>query len=117
MSWSIAPCSSDRCSFSYLLLETSSSLCHPLQGPNSLTVPLPELTLGQQFYGGYAETPLNPEPDSYETGFAVKDVIAAQIAGEPKLSYRGRSRAPWLAWGPYLWADGLRPRSDGPTYL
>ena len=22
-------------------------------------------------------------------------------------------RRPWVAWGPYLWADGTRARSDG----
>lgn len=56
---------------------------------------------------------LSPEPTAYETGFAVRWAISRQIEGEPTL---GPAVAPWMSWGPYLWADGMAPRSDGLTY-
>jgi hypothetical protein len=62
---------------------------------------------------------LSPEPVAFETGFAVKWLIEAQIDGDPALNYdpsRGEVRAPFLTWGPYLWIDGLNPRSDGLTW-
>ncbi len=59
-----------------------------------------------RIYAGYATSPLNPEPQAYESGFVVKWTIEKQLNGQ-------FSNAPWLAWGPYLWADGLTPRSDG----
>jgi hypothetical protein len=68
--------------------------------PNLLVV-----YLSSRIYGGYASTPLNPEPYAYQSGFAVKWLIQERI--ERKL------KGPWLAWGPYLWADGTKPRSDG----
>ncbi|MBI4535897.1 MAG: T9SS type A sorting domain-containing protein [Ignavibacteriae bacterium] len=69
-------------------------------------------------YGGYANTALNPEPYAYESGFAVKWVIEKQINGDTSLTYSGSdARAPWLSWGPYLWADGLVPRSDSLIWL
>jgi len=71
--------------------------------------------LTSRIYAGYATTDLNPEPYAYESGFAVKWLIDAQIAGVDSLSY-GSGQAPWLSWGPYLWADGLKPRFDGFTW-
>lgn len=59
-------------------------------------------------------TGLNPEPFAYESGFAVRELIEQQLLGSPSLAYALPSpQAPWLAWGPYLWADGTTPRSDG----
>jgi hypothetical protein len=58
--------------------------------------------------------PGNSEPYSYETGFAVKWLIEKQLSGDPALAFEGPQRkAPWLSWGPYLWANGDRPRKDG----
>jgi hypothetical protein len=62
---------------------------------------------------------LSPEPLAFETGFSVKWMIEKQINGDASLNYdpgRGEVRAPYLSWGPYLWADGQNPRSDGFTW-
>ena len=72
--------------------------------------------LSSRIYGGWAGSPLNPEPHAYEEGFAVKWTIADQIAGKPELNYdpaKGAVESPWIVWGPYLWADGLHGRKDG----
>jgi hypothetical protein len=69
--------------------------------------------LSSRIYAGYAATPLNPEPHAYEGAFAVKWTIAGQIAGDPGLNCdpsKGAVRSPWIAWGPYLWADGMQGR-------
>lgn len=69
-----------------------------------------------RIYAGYADTPLNPEPYAYESAFSVRWLIEEQLDGSPLLNFdpgAGPVEAPWLAWGPYLWADGLVPRSDG----
>jgi hypothetical protein len=75
--------------------------------------------LSSRTYAGYATSPLNPEPYAYENGFAVKWVIADQLAGKPELNYdaaKGPVRAPWVAWGPYVWADGVKPSKSGLSY-
>jgi len=76
--------------------------------------------ISSRSYGGYTVTGGSPEPLAYETGFAVKWVIADQIAGKPELNYdpaKGKVVAPWLAWGQYFWADGVKPRKDGLVLL
>jgi hypothetical protein len=75
--------------------------------------------LSSRTYGGYAKTRLNPEPYAYESGFAVKWLIEKQIKGEAALNYdakKGKVNAPWLSWGPYLWANGSTKRADGFSY-
>jgi hypothetical protein len=78
--------------------------------------------LSSRTYGGWAKPrpdgtpPGNREPYSYETGFAVKWLIEEQLKGDPAFNYdpaKGPVLAPWLSWGPYLWANGPEPRSDG----
>ncbi len=77
--------------------------------------------VSSRIYGGYApQGSLNPEPQAYESGFSVKWLIEDQINGDTGLNYGqlpGPVRSPLLLWGPYLWADGTNPRSDGLRWL
>lgn len=73
--------------------------------------------LSSRIYGGYDPNARpNPEPLAYQNGFAVKWTVEEQINGNPDLNTDARTGpvvAPWVAWGPYMWADGTTPRSDG----
>jgi hypothetical protein len=85
-----------------------------------------QVFISSRIYAGYANTAnppngLNPEPYAYELGFSIKWLVDSQIQqirrGAPDqnagdLDYRTQA-APWIAWGPYLWANGTTPRSDG----
>lgn len=96
------------------------------EAARALKVRYPNLQLvffSSRIYGGWATTTLNPEPYAYETGFAAKWAISAQIAqaaGGPVDALYGDlavgTAAPVMLWGPYLWADGLNPRGDGLTW-
>lgn len=71
--------------------------------------------LSSRIYGGYAANPLNPEPYAYESAFVVRWLIQDQIQGEKELNPnadQGAVKAPVLLWGPYLWADGTKPRAS-----
>ena len=79
------------------------------------------LLWSSRIWGGSASTTVTPEPYAYESGFAAKWLIQAQVnqtsaaalpdsvAGD--LSYT--TVAPWIGWGPYLWAYGDLARGDG----
>ena len=66
-------------------------------------------------YGGYADTMkvlyhVIAEPASYNHNFAVKQLISDQISGDPELRYIEPGKvAPYIVWGPPLWADGITP--------
>ena len=89
---------------------------------------LQQVFVTSRIYGGYANGQLyepceNPEPFAYEGGFAVQRLIVDQInqvalyPGPVQYDYAGEvdySVAPWIDWGPYLWASGGNPRNfDG----
>ena len=62
-------------------------------------------------WGGYGQSPLNPEPYAYESGFVPRWLIQRQIAGDSALALE---QVPLLLWGPYLWAEGNHKRKlDG----
>ncbi|MBI5803695.1 SGNH/GDSL hydrolase family protein [Candidatus Pacearchaeota archaeon] len=66
--------------------------------------------ISSRTYAGCAKTPKNPEPYAYQSGFAVKWLIEDFIKEKENSSV-------WIAWGPYIWADGETPRGDGLVYF
>lgn len=106
----------------YLLVQQLGEINRALKAryPN-----LQQVFVSSRVYGGYSEITLNPEPYAYESAFGAKWAIEAQMnemqtgaidARAGRLSYTSGSAA-WMAWGPYLWADGTRPRSDGLMWI
>jgi hypothetical protein len=75
--------------------------------------------LSSRTYAGWATTRLNPEPYAFESGLSVRWLIEQQLKGDAALNYdpaKGDVKAPWLSWGPYLWANGSTKRGDGFFY-
>jgi len=81
--------------------------------------------LSSRVYGGYATTSWNPEPYAYESALSVRWIVMGQITWERTGGLWDTrigniddttGHAPWVAWGPYLWANGTMPRSDGLTW-
>ncbi len=73
--------------------------------------------LSSRPYGGYSANNWNTEPFAYETALSVRWVVMEQISSVTDtrvgpVSYV-RGDVPWIAWGPYMWANGMTPRSDG----
>ena len=68
---------------------------------------LKQVFVAPRTYGGYGTTPRSPEPYAYESGFGAQQFI---------LNHFGET-SPFVDWGPYLWADGVIPRSDGLVWL
>jgi hypothetical protein len=80
---------------------------------------LQQVLVSSRIYGGYHTGGVNPEPYAYENGFSVKWLVQAQItqnnggAPHPIAGDLSPAVAPWIAWGPHIWADGEAQRSDG----
>lgn len=67
------------------------------------------LYLTSRIYGGWSCSPAPEisfrEPVAYEEGFAVKWLVESQVLKtDSTLNFSTpKAKAPWLAWGPYIW--------------
>lgn len=70
-------------------------------------------------YGGYNNPGSgNPEPYAYYTGWAFRNLVERQMAGDEALSFSSpQANTAWLAWADYVWVDGKNTRTDGFNWL
>ena len=69
---------------------------------------LKRIYISSRIYAGYNTNPNHNEPETgFDNGLSVKAIVSDSVAGDT---------AVWTAWGPYLWADGTTPRSDGHSW-
>lgn len=65
--------------------------------------------LSSRAYGGY----INREPYAFETAYSVKWLIEDQVTA---IDGGATEAGPWLAWGPYFWANGTCANADGTSW-
>ncbi len=101
----------------YELQDNLETILHHLKSkfPNLALAYFSSRTRSYYYWLGHS-----PEPGAFESAFAVKWLVEDQINGDPNLNFdpeNGPVVAPYVSWGPYLWADGHNPRSDGLTWM
>jgi Putative Ig domain/Abnormal spindle-like microcephaly-assoc'd, ASPM-SPD-2-Hydin len=117
--WLMMPHSDPNGTYPNNMQDQENDLISILQDMHTYFPNLQIVYLSSLHYGGYEPTASYPEPDTYEFGLAVQNVIADQINGDPALNNNpanGTVMAPLLLWGPYTWANGLLGREDGLTW-
>jgi hypothetical protein len=83
--------------------------------------------LSSRPFAGYSADAWNTEPFAYDTAIMMRIMIWDQLeqvrtgtvfndSRVGQINYT-KGQAPWIAWGPYMWANGETPRSDGLTWL
>jgi hypothetical protein len=71
------------------------------------------ILMSSAMYSGYAAKPIpRKEPQAFYEGIGVRQLVEQHIT-----THRQGQNTPFVAWGPYMWADGDRPRSDGLRWL
>lgn len=114
--WVMMPHSNPRGVYPTDMAAQESDLISILQNLHTFFPNLKIVYLTSNHYGAYEPSKSYPEPYSYEFGFAVQTVIEDQMNGQANLNWNpanGPVKAPFLLWGPYDWANGMVPRSDG----